>query len=486
MLESPLQSWQALLAQGREQISHTQAMLVSGRVTKVTGLVMEAVTMIGEDRAFHAAAMNIVNELARRFQCDRVSLGLERHNFIEVAAISNKATFDKRTDEIRLIADAMDEALDQAYPVIHPQGGEEMTPVPSHAALMQRTGAVSLCSIPLSVRGRPIGVVTLERHRGDPFQAHATEMFLALGDVLGALVELKREADRGAMRRLWDSVRDFGAALFGPQHVGVKFVSGLAVLLLLFLSLANGDYRVAAKTVVEGAVQRAIVVPFDGFVAESAVRAGDVVKKGQALCRLDDKDLLLERSKWEAEAAQLLPKAREAFASHDAALGNVLRAQIEQAQIQLRLTNERLGRTAIAAPFDGVVVSGDLSQLLGSPVEKGKVLFELAPLDAYRVILKVDERDVAAMRLGQHGELAVSGIPDSRLPFTVKQITPVSTAEDGQNFFRIEAQMDGAAEPLRPGMQGVGKVEIGERKLIWIWTHKLIDWLQLALWNWLP
>jgi hypothetical protein len=35
-------------------------------------------------------------------------------------------------------------------------------------------------------------------------------------------------------------------------------------------------------------------------------------------------------------------------------------------------------------------------------------------------------------------------------------------------------------------MHGVAKVEAGERRLIWIWTHKLIAWVQLRLWAWLP
>ncbi|RPI43732.1 MAG: HlyD family secretion protein, partial [Betaproteobacteria bacterium] len=161
-------------------------------------------------------------------------------------------------------------------------------------------------------------------------------------------------------------------------------------------------------------------------------------------------------------------------------------AQINQAEAQLQLIDEKLLRARITAPFDGVVVSGDLSQLLGTPVEQGKVLFEIAPLDAYRIILKVDERDVAHLVVGQKGELALSGIPGARLPFSVARITPVSTAEEGRNYFRVEANMEAAAERLRPGMEGVGKVSIGERRLMWIWTHKLIDWLRLSFWTWMP
>ena len=35
-------------------------------------------------------------------------------------------------------------------------------------------------------------------------------------------------------------------------------------------------------------------------------------------------------------------------------------------------------------------------------------------------------------------------------------------------------------------MEGLGKVAIGERKLIWIWGHTLFDWLRLSIWKWLP
>jgi hypothetical protein len=35
-------------------------------------------------------------------------------------------------------------------------------------------------------------------------------------------------------------------------------------------------------------------------------------------------------------------------------------------------------------------------------------------------------------------------------------------------------------------MEGIGKVEIDERLLIRIWTDKMIDWLRLNVWKWMP
>ena len=77
MLESPLQSWQIMLAQGREQIPHIQPMLVSGRVTKVTGLVMEAVGLklpVGSACAVHLQSGLKIDAEVVGFDGDRLFL----------------------------------------------------------------------------------------------------------------------------------------------------------------------------------------------------------------------------------------------------------------------------------------------------------------------------------------------------------------------------------------------------------------------------
>ena len=35
-------------------------------------------------------------------------------------------------------------------------------------------------------------------------------------------------------------------------------------------------------------------------------------------------------------------------------------------------------------------------------------------------------------------------------------------------------------------MEGIGKIEIGERKLLWIWTYKMVNWLRVWAWSWWP
>jgi hypothetical protein len=60
----------------------------------------------------------------------------------------------------------------------------------------------------------------------------------------------------------------------------------------------------------------------------------------------------------------------------------------------------------------------------------------------------------------------------------------MASTRDGRNFFEVEGRFDGGPADLRPGLQGVAKIEAGNRTPAWIWTHRFFDWLRLALWSW--
>jgi RND family efflux transporter MFP subunit len=266
----------------------------------------------------------------------------------------------------------------------------------------------------------------------------------------------------------------------------MKLTVVAALAIILFFNFARGTYRVTAKTVIEPSARQALVAAFDGYIRTAPFRAGDVVRKGQTLAGLDDRELKLERGKWQSQQQQSQKQYYEALGNRNAADVQIFTAQIAQSKWQVALLDEQLARTQITAPFDGAIVTGDLSQSIGSPVQRGQVLFELAPLDSYRIILQVDERQIADVAVGQKGRLVLSGFADDPVDFSVGRLTPVSVAMEGRNFFRVEASLQNVPQRLRPGMEGVGKIEVDRRRLIWIWTHEVIDWLRLKLWNWLP
>ena len=62
---------------------------------------------------------------------------------------------------------------------------------------------------------------------------------------------------------------------------------------------------------------------------------------------------------------------------------------------------------------------------------------------------------------------------------------PLAQVQEGKTVFRLEASLTpGESATLRPGMEGVGRIDIGERRYAWIWTHGFMDWLRLKWWAW--
>ena len=80
----------------------------------------------------------------------------------------------------------------------------------------------------------------------------------------------------------------------------------------------------------------------------------------------------------------------------------------------------------------------------------------------------------------------MSSRPGDVMAFTISAFTSVAAQLDGRNVFRVEAALDTGTARLRPGMEGVGKIEVGHRSLLWLATHRFVDWLRLSVWNWMP
>lgn len=453
------------------------------RLQQVFDLVVSALEF---DR-FHAAAMAFVTRMAITLKCDRVSLGFVRGGSVRVDVLSNTAEFGKQTNLMRAVGAAMDEAVDQKATVVFPPTADgEPLVTRAHEELSRQQGAGCICTLPLREGGRVVGALTLERPADDRFDADSVTLCEGAAAIAGPLLHARKLEERWLIHKALAALGRQMARFFGPRYLVRKAVAVLLAAAVAFFATYTTDYRVTATAAVEGAVQRAVPAPFTGYIRDAAVRPGDVARAGDVLCTLDDRDLVLEHVKWSTQKEQQAKEYQAALAQHDRAQVRILRAKIDQAEAQLALIAEQRARSAITAPFDGVVLSGDLSQLLGSPVERGQVLFEMAPLDAYRVIVQVDERDIGAIAVGMEGTLVLPSMPERVFAFVVEKLTPVSTAREGRNYFRVEGRLTGAADPLRPGMEGIGKVAVDRRRLIWIWTHDLFDWLRLQTWRWLP
>ncbi len=434
-----------------------------------------------------SVALSAATDLASHLGCDRVSLGLRQGEGVRLEAISGAAELRQRSDLAQRIEAAMHEALEAKGLVLYsPEGEDPATEVRAHACLASESGAARVLSVPLVHQGRAVGVLTFEWSSQPSFDPKVVAFAEGVAAVLAPFLELRRRGEAPLRSRCREALARGVSRLRDPSGRRARMALACGLGLFALLLFARGEYRVRASATLEGEVHRAVVAPFDGYVESALASAGDLVQAGELLATLQQHDLGLEHEKRSRERDELGRLYDRALAQLDHSELRVLTARKAQADLELQLLDERRARTQLTAPFDGMVVAGDLSRSLGAPVERGQVLFEVAPLEGYRVILQVDERDVAAVASEQSGRLVLAALPGERFDLTVEKVTPVAQILDGRNVFRVEARLDGNESALRPGMEGVGKIGVGRRRFLWIWTHGLVDWLRLQLWSWRP
>lgn len=355
----------------------------------------------------------------------------------------------------------------------------------AQAALdLQEVLTPGACAIPALDQGRPVAVLVLRAEGPGALPAPLLETLRASLALAEPLLRRWHEAERPLWRHALDALRDAWQRLRGPGHLAWKAGAAGVALALAGLLLWPVPDRVTAQAVIEGRQRQLVSAPFEGFIGQVLVRPGDHVKQGQLLARLDDRDLRLEQARYRSEREQAAGRLRQAMADREAAAQALALAEVQQAEAQLALVEAKLARTQLTAPMDGLVVTGDWVQQIGAPLETGKELFEIASGGGYRVVLHVPDRDIARVRGGQDGALRLAGQPQSVFPFRVAKVTATASVQETVNGFRVEADWVGQPPPLSPGMQGVGKIEVGSANLLTVWTRPSLDWLRLKLWTW--
>ncbi len=430
------------------------------------------------------ACMEVAARMSDRLNCDRVTIGLKKGVVIRAECISHLASFDERTQLVRRIEAAMEECLDQNTTITLPKITNATSVVDQAHKDLQSHHSENSSVATFALEGQSeFGAITLERSQTKPFDHDTVQWCESVMSAIAPIIELKRFDERSILSKARDSLRTTCQSLLGPRHLKLKLATGMAAATILLAGIFNGNHIVSAPAFIEGAQSQVIAAPLAGFIKSSEVRAGDSVKKGQLLATLDDRTLQLELRKWQSEENKINKAYQEALAKKARTEQSILRAKSEQIEAEHSLVLERIARTELKAPYDGYVTSGDLSQSLGAPVDIGDILFEVAPAEEYKVIVKVNERDMAGVDNNKEGKVVIAAMPGEPIHFAIDQVNPMAISGDGNSYFRIEAEFDKATPDLRPGMEGVARIDMGQRKLLWIWTHKVVDRVRLWLWS---
>jgi len=443
---------------------------------------LDLMALLNAEKRYLAAAMIFCNELASRYRCDRVSMGWLKGAYVRLQAISHMERFEKKMDAVQTLEAVMEEAFDQDEEILWPRPEGSLFVARDHEAFSREQGSKYLVSLPVRLDGKPVGVVTCERSSEPFLEEEVRGLRVFCDQAARRLGDLKRH-DRWFGARMGAAVKENLGKLLGVEHTFAKFIGLLVCAALAFLIFGKLNYRVEAPFLLKTDDLAYLPAPFDGYIREVHAKVGDLVEQGGPLLSLDTRELLLEESAAIADQNRYMREAEKARAQNALADMRIALALEAQAIARLKLVRYHIDHAQVKAPFAGIVVEGDLEELLGAPVRKGDVLYKVARLEKMYSELKVDERDVHELAAGATGEIAFLSRPDLKFPIKVERIDPVAVTEEEGNVFLVRGLFtEKAGRWWRPGMSGVAKINVGKRNVLWILTHRTIDFLRILLW----
>ena len=148
-------------------------------------------------------------------------------------------------------------------------------------------------------------------------------------------------------------------------------------------------------------------------------RAADLKARGfMSQSALDDSQRNLDVAESQLRAAKLQVESNSAAGSEFA----VAQTALEQARASLGVAQAKLDDTVIRAPVDGTLIARAVEP--GNVVQPGKELMALAPAGETQVVVQIDEKNLAQLRVGQKALGSADAFPRERFAAGLVYINP--------------------------------------------------------------
>jgi multidrug resistance efflux pump len=444
---------------------------------------MELLAAVNEQDRFTGAAMATCNEVAAKWQAERVCLGFLQGRYVRAVAMSHTEKFSRKMKIVQDLEAAMEECLDQDVEIVHPPAAEATYVARAAGELSKRHGPSNVVSLPMRKAGEPAAVLTVEWAPDATVDAGQVESLRLACDLCTPRLVSLREKDRWFGAKAARATRKGLGVLVGAKHTWAKVAAVLVCGFVAFLYFAKGDYNADASFVFQATQRQVVAAPFDGFLEDVHVDVDQAVIAGETvLATMDRSSLRLRRGALDLERIAYLKQADLAMRDGKTAESQIANAQRDKVAAQIRLLDDQISKARIVAPISGVVILGDLERHRGVALKTGETLFHIAPLKELRAELSVPEDQIKDIKVGLEGMLAAAGYADRKIPFEVERISPIAEVVDQQNVFKVRVKLLQREPWMRLGMEGVAKVTLGEERYAWLWSRRLVNWVRMKLW----
>ena len=252
-----------------------------------------------------------------------------------------------------------------------------------------------------------------------------------------------------------DTDKRIGAS--GPQVRAIKYA---------VLDRRAGEQERRIAGVVTAAVTSNVAFEISGQVVELLRKSGDQVAKGELIARLDAEPYELQVARAENSLAQAVASrddarnkydqqkklrsqgftSQTALDSAEATLKNA-KGAVGVARSQLDLARRDLAKTALKAPFAGVIARKMVEVF--EDVQTGQAIYALQTDMQDKVEASIPETLINKVSLGVRVKVSFPPLDGVTVPGRIDEVSPLA---GDANAYPVEVALDAAPPGLRPGM----------------------------------
>jgi len=492
---------------GPEQMATFQQIAAAGRQAQADVIGMKerllVLSLELSRRALEAGSFDelcflVTNDIRALIPFDRSFLLTHLGGASQFTAAGNQPVLEKKSkfyDELNSLAVSL-QGMER--PVLL-SGRADIEKVPDDAlspdlkvalsSYMEFSDCKAILCVPLRFNNETVGHLLLEYLEPKTPDELNVMALLKLAPFLGAALAQKwmvdQHPDLADLTRFtsWRN-RLRSSAL---SRYGTALIAGAVVLLLLCFFMPV-PHQVGGEAEIVPRDRHVAFAKMDGLIDRILVTEGSAVQQGQVLATVDPTELNFKIDTAEHQFELLTKEMTLLQKSSGQDLSKLADSQLVELKRksvwgELQYLKWQRQFLTIKSPATGVIVSKQIETLIGKKFRAGEPFCEIAVPGELWAEIYVPEDKIRPVKLGQEAEMYLNSDPRKGYPLSVKEVAPrADVVQRLGNVYRVRADFKGAAQTLKVGMKGVGKIQTETTNLYSIVAQRLAArWNQFAL-----
>jgi RND family efflux transporter MFP subunit len=404
----------------------------------------------------------VVHQAATVVPFDLCAIGIfDRSQFV-LGAVSGESEVPKtpKMEELRKVMEWV-AAQEGSVSADRHEEGWAMSPDGEFAALtqfMEEYGYGGFHAIPLRDDQGCVGVLALLSEQPDFLTASNLELLSILASQTTVAVRNARLYQEVPLASFLRPFLKSKQRLEEVTHGRWVELSWKAAVVIGLLVIIPWKFRIQTNATVVPAERRVVSAEVNGVIQSVPVREGQRVHAGEVVASLVDSDyrVLLEGAITNLGLARRQLEDAEARRDWTAASQAQISMALHQAEVDLY--SEKVDKTQLRAPIDGVIVTPKVEEKVGQMLKMGEAFCEVVDEDRMAVEMNVPETDVQWLYPGANVALKLNALPTQTVVGQVERVSPQTITAENEQFFITRAVFPNPGHAARAGMAGQAKI----------------------------